>query len=99
MGAGLRRVFGKAVDRDQARLSSLSHPRQYGIDVLRALGSRRSAGPRQRHAPAHSVISPSPSALPHGRRIIGEDAGHRRHVADVAVHDTEERNGGLASHD
>ena len=35
-----------------------------------------------------------------GRRTIGEDAGHRRHVADVAVSDTEERkNGGLASHD
>ena len=88
------------VPRDQARLSSLSHPLQYGIDVLRALGSRRSAVPRQRHAPAHSVISPSPSALPHGRRIIEDDAGHRRHVADVAVRDTEERkNGGLASHD
>ena len=47
-----------------------------------------------------SVVSRSPSALRTGRRIIGEDAGHWRQVADVAVHDTEERkHGGLASRD
>jgi hypothetical protein len=64
------------------------------IAVLKTLG--RSACARwRRHAPPHQGhLGASVGVADHRSRIVGEDAGHRREVADVAVDDTEERSDG-----
>lgn len=92
---GLRRVFGEAVGRDETptfRLQPASPVRRGGVldvgDWYPASRWRRDPPPHHHHLAAIIDIAH------HRSRIVGEHAGHRREVADVAIDDAEQPSDG-----
>jgi hypothetical protein len=80
LGVGLGRVFGEAVERDQAsvfRLQPASPVRGRGIADI---GDRRAAKLRgRRHAPTHHGQLALGTGVAHDRcRVVRKDAWHRR---------------------
>jgi hypothetical protein len=98
-GVGLQRVFGKAVERDEAAVLRLQ-PSAMGRRRVADVGHGRAAGSQgRRHAPSHGDEFGAMVGVAHHRRgLVGKHAGHRRQVADIAIDNAEQRDdGGLAA--
>jgi hypothetical protein len=101
-GVGLRRVFGKAVERHQAAVLRLHPAAPMRGGGVANIGDRRPAVARwRRHAPAHQHhFTRAADVADHRRGIVREHARHRRQVADIAVdHAKQREDGGLIGRD
>jgi hypothetical protein len=78
------------------RFSGFDQPRQCGDDVLRMLvtGGPPNLGGGGITPAHHRLLAVGADVTHYRRRIVGEHAGHRRQVADVAVHDAKQRDDG-----
>ncbi len=94
-GFGSGAYSAKLLTGTKHRFSGFSQPRQCGDDVLRMLVTGgppvRGGGGMPKRIMTSSASS-LPSVLRHdGSRVVRKNAGHRREVADIAVHVAEQR--------
>jgi hypothetical protein len=92
-GFGSGAYSAKLFSGTRHRFTGFNHPRQCGEDALRIFVTRGPPGSgRWRHAPAHHDQFTFVTSVPNdGGGIVRKEAGHRRKIADVPIHDAEQR--------